>query len=442
MVSQEQRGASSVKSPLLGVHVRLQFSTRRSRPQRKPFTAPAHGSPRSKSAEGNRAVWKKALDLLKRPTTLGLAGSVGIAVGVIGWGGFNTVMEATNSLEFCTSCHEMRTTVFEEYKKTIHYSNPAGVRAICSDCHVPKDWTHKIVRKIQASGEVWGKLTGSIDTLEKFEAKRLELAKHEWARMKASDSRECRNCHSFEAMDFAHQKKKEASDQMQKAWKEGGTCIDCHKGIAHKLPDMTTGWKSISTALADASKTARWAAGDKPTSLVTKGLWLEKPASETAAVDGRLLAPTPVEVLARDGDFLKVKIDGWQQEGAERILYALQGKRIFVAALGADTVDKVEHGKTVTDPDTEQKWTEATLTAWISSAMLTKNTADLEALGAEMFNASCGLCHAAPQPGHSLANQWIGTLNAMKRFVALDDEQFRFLQKWVQLHARDTGGHP
>jgi cytochrome c-type protein NapC len=66
----------------------------------------------------------------------------------------------------------MRDTVYQEYKKTIHYSNRTGVRAICSDCHVPKDWTHKMVRKIKASGEVWGKITGVIDTPEKFEALR------------------------------------------------------------------------------------------------------------------------------------------------------------------------------------------------------------------------------------------------------------------------------
>ena len=385
-------------------------------------------------------MWKK-LTSCDRKWTLGLVAAGGIVAGVVGWGGFNTAMEMTNSLEFCISCHEMRDNVYQEYKKTIHYSNPAGVRAICSDCHVPKDWTHKIVRKVQASKELWGKLTGYIDTPEKFEAHRLELARHEWDRMKASDSRECRNCHSFDAMDFAHQKKKEASEQMQKAWKEGGTCIDCHKGIAHKLPDMTTGWKSMWGELVEASKSAAPAVGDKPTALTTKGLWLAKPASDDAAVDGRLLAPTPVEVIGRDGDFVRVKILGWQQEGAERILYALQGKRIFVAALGSDAVDKVEHGKVVTDPDTDQKWTEATLTAWTSRAMLSKDTAKIESYGAEMFNASCGLCHAAPPVEHYLANQWIGNLNAMKRFVALDDEQFRFLQKWVQLHAGDTGGH-
>ena len=385
-------------------------------------------------------MWKKALDLLKRPTSLGLAGTVGIAVGVIGWGGFNTVMEATNSLEFCISCHEMRDTVYEEYKKTIHYSNPAGVRAICSDCHVPKDWTHKIIRKVQASGEVWGKLTGSISTPEKFEAKRLELAKHEWARMKSSDSRECRNCHSFDAMDFAHQKKKEASDQMQKAWKEGGTCIDCHKGIAHKLPDMTAGYKQLYDELVALGAQTPPKPGDKPTTLATKGFWLQKPAADSAAVDGRILAPTPVEVVAKDGSWLQVKVSGWQQEGAERIVYAEQGKRIFVAALGSDTVEKVTRGKTITDPDTEQKWTEASFTAWVKPDLMVSDGKRVDAYGAEMFNASCGLCHAAPQTGHYLANQWIGVLNAMKRFVSLDDERFRFLQKWVQLKAQDTGG--
>ena len=94
-----------------------------------------------------------------------------------------------------------------------------------------------IIRKVQASNEVWGKLTGTISTPEKFEAKRLELAKHEWARMKATDSRECRNCHSFQAMDFEHQRPK-AAEQMRKAYQDGGTCIDCHKGIAHSLPPI------------------------------------------------------------------------------------------------------------------------------------------------------------------------------------------------------------
>lgn len=160
---------------------------------------------------------------------------VGFIGGIIFWGGFNTGMEATNSLEFCISCHEMRDTVYVEYKETIHYKNRTGVRAICSDCHVPRDWSHKMVRKAKASFEIWGKLTGSISTPEKFEAKRMELASHEWERMKTNGSRECRNCHDFNAMSGEIQKQSIYKKHMA-ASEAGKTCIDCHKGIAHHLP--------------------------------------------------------------------------------------------------------------------------------------------------------------------------------------------------------------
>ena len=157
---------------------------------------------------------------------------VAFIAGVIFWGGFNTAMEATNTKEFCVSCHEMRDFVYEEYQGTIHDVNRSGVGAMCSDCHVPKDWTHKIIRKIKASKELYGKAVGSISTKEKFEAKRLHLAMNEWERMKGNDSRECRNCHDFESMMPEFQKPR-ARQQHLNAMESGQTCIDCHKGIAH-----------------------------------------------------------------------------------------------------------------------------------------------------------------------------------------------------------------
>jgi len=162
-----------------------------------------------------------------------LAGIVGaFAAGIIFWGGFNTAMEATNTEEFCISCHEMEDYVYEEYKGTIHDVNRSGVGAICSDCHVPKDWTHKVIRKIKATRELYGKVMGTINTPEKFDAKRLHLAMNEWERMKANDSRECRNCHDFQSMMPEFQKPR-ARQQHLNAMETGQTCIDCHKGIAH-----------------------------------------------------------------------------------------------------------------------------------------------------------------------------------------------------------------
>lgn len=160
---------------------------------------------------------------------------VGFLSGIIFWGGFNTALEQTNKLEFCIGCHEMRDNVYQEYKETIHYKNRTGVRAICSDCHVPKDWVHKMMRKISASQEVYEKIVGWVDTPEKFEAHRMEMATSEWKRMKASGSRECKNCHNFDAMEAKKQKPK-AQEMHATAVKQGKTCIDCHKGIAHLLP--------------------------------------------------------------------------------------------------------------------------------------------------------------------------------------------------------------
>lgn len=188
--------------------------------------------------KGNDSLWGK----LKQPSvrySLGVLLLVGFVSGIIFWGGFNTAMEMTNTEQFCISCHEMRDNVYPEYKETIHYTNRTGVRAVCSDCHVPKEWTYKVIRKIEASKEVWGKLVGTIDTREKFEAKRLELARREWKRMKANDSRECRNCHSLESMASEKQKQR-ARKQHEMAREDNLTCIDCHKGIAHHKPEGMT----------------------------------------------------------------------------------------------------------------------------------------------------------------------------------------------------------
>ncbi len=160
------------------------------------------------------------------------------AAGVVAWGGFNWSLELTNTEAFCISCHEMRDFVYEEYKQTSHYNNRSGVRATCPDCHVPREWVHKVVRKIRASNELYHKVMGTIDTPEKFEAQRLTMAKRVWASMKATDSRECRNCHSLESMNLELQDKSaRRRHDAERMREKDETCIDCHQGIAHKEPE-------------------------------------------------------------------------------------------------------------------------------------------------------------------------------------------------------------
>jgi cytochrome c-type protein NapC len=175
--------------------------------------------------------------LIKSPSSvaMGLVLGFGFAAGIIFWGVFNTALEVTNTEQFCIGCHSMKDNVFVEYKTSIHYSNRSGVRATCSDCHVPHEWTDKIIRKVEAIKDVWGTIVGRIDTREKFEAYRLTMAKREWARFRANDSLACRNCHDQSFFNFAEQDQRSAymHDHMMK---QGGfTCIDCHKGIAHTI---------------------------------------------------------------------------------------------------------------------------------------------------------------------------------------------------------------
>jgi len=172
----------------------------------------------------------------------GLVVAFGLGVAVLGT--TTVALRWTNTLGFCISCHEMRDNVYEEYKDTIHAANRTGVRAVCSDCHVPHDLGPLLVRKVKATFELWDKVTGKIDTREKFQAHRYEMALSVWREMKENDSLECRNCHHREAMSAKKQSEK-AKDRHAKADRENMTCIDCHFGIAHEEPEGELGPQDI-----------------------------------------------------------------------------------------------------------------------------------------------------------------------------------------------------
>jgi cytochrome c-type protein NapC len=157
-------------------------------------------------------------------------------IGGLLFAGGKISLDQTNTIEFCTSCHEMKNNNFEEYSHTIHAKNRSGVKATCADCHVPHEFADTMIRKIKASNDVFQHFMGTIDTKEKFEEHRLELAKRVWKRMKESDSRECRNCHDTKAMDPERQGKT-AQKQHKRLASGERTCIDCHFGIAHKEPE-------------------------------------------------------------------------------------------------------------------------------------------------------------------------------------------------------------
>ncbi|MDH5437056.1 MAG: NapC/NirT family cytochrome c [Gammaproteobacteria bacterium] len=155
-------------------------------------------------------------------------------IGMASYGGLNTFFHYTNRMEFCISCHSMKIN-YEEYKKTLHYKNAIGVQATCADCHVPKEFFPKLYAKIMAAKDVYHEVMGTVDTKEKYEARRWHMANLVWDKMRANDSRECRGCHDYNNMDLSEQDSR-ARKKHTRAPLQGKTCIDCHSGLAHTEP--------------------------------------------------------------------------------------------------------------------------------------------------------------------------------------------------------------
>lgn len=350
---------------------------------------------------------------------------VGAVGGVVFWGGFNTFMEYTNTYEFCTSCHEMET-VNTEYKASVHAGNPSGVPAVCSDCHVPRPWTEKLLRKIAASRELYHKVVGTIDTPEKFEAERLHLARRVWASMEASDSRECRNCHSPKTMTTDNQ------SDMAKKWHErelltgNQTCISCHKGIAHKLPDHVPLYDAALGALKakNAIAAEMTAAAVEPATLYQEA---KTDSMELATID----TGTSVKIVEVDGDMAKVSLNAWDREQSI-ILYEDASRPIQSAKLSIDGMDHISVGKTHIDDYTELEWREIVLEGWVSKAALTSEPDAVWAYAQEMFESDCGLCHKLPKADLFDTNEWPIRIKRMRRYTKLDLERQALVSRYVQ----------
>lgn len=342
-----------------------------------------------------------------------------------------------SSTKFCLSCHEMDLP-YQEYMKSKHFNSSSGVRAECSSCHIPQDIGPKLVRKAKSVKELYSHFYSVLATEEKFKDERARMAKSIWADMKANDSRECRFCHNQQAFVFAEFKKPKESERMQKGLKEKQTCIDCHKGRIHQMPDLTGGfrklYKELETATADPKIST-----PAVYPLFTVFCYDAKEGNQ----EGRVLAATKLTVLDKDGSWLRVRADGWEQDGVDALIYELQGKRIFAVALEKQAREKPKVHSTMTDDNTEQIWHQVSFETWVKTTGMAGHLETLWDYGSEMHGACCGSCHSITPPNHFLANQWIGGLKDMKQFINLDTEEYRLLQKYLQLHAQDVeaGSH-
>lgn len=166
-----------------------------------------------------------------------VGGFLAFALGAVVLGATNYIVHETSKTEFCYVCHSHEAFIRPEYEASSHFVNLAGVRAGCADCHLPHDnWFELMWTKVVVSFDIIPEAMGKLDTQEKYEAHRAEMAETVWREFKKNDSEYCRSCHSIDAMDLEAQDRKVAR-RHSKAQERGETCIDCHYGIVHEEPE-------------------------------------------------------------------------------------------------------------------------------------------------------------------------------------------------------------
>ncbi|MCM0148831.1 pentaheme c-type cytochrome TorC [Photobacterium galatheae] len=383
-----------------------------------------------------KSLWQKLTRPSVKHSMLALV-LIGVLICLAGTLIVHKGFEMTSSLEFCTACHTMQQN-YEEYKETVHFKNASGVQAVCTDCHQPKDFPGKVLRKLEAAKDLYHHfITGKIDTPEQFEDHRLEMAQKVWDRMSSQNSKTCKSCHAYDNMDHSKQSAK-AAFEMQKAAADDMNCIACHKGIAHELPNMAGGFQNEFQQLRDTAK-SQGATAQTLYSLNEKSLYAE--ADPASKAQGKLLPASKIQVLERKDNMLKVQIDGWlEKSGQGRVLTEYMGKRVFKATIR----DAVKATQTIleeqTDSATDIIWQHVSVKAWITADDMLDDIQPVWQYAKDMYGATCNACHAAPDPAHFTANGWISGLNAMSAYYRLSKTEERTLLKYLQNHGKDTGG--
>ena len=366
---------------------------------------------------------------------LGVLVTLGFIAGAIAWQQFNNVMDATSTEEFCVSCHSMETPL-EELKQTVHWSNNSGVRATCPDCHLPHDKTPKYARKMQASREVLAELSGKYNEEGSFEEHRAEMAEREWARFSANGSKECKNCHSYDRMNF-EKMSKAAQKAMKPAAERNQSCVDCHKGIAHHLPA-----KKADTG--NTSKFEAFVVSDiKPSQQYYAKAIVPLFADESLTQNiGHLETAAPVSAVKSTDKGDLVELVMWRKDkGFGRIWYNQFGKNITDAVLTKEFMQSEPQYtvlETKEDPLTGLTWQKVKLPVWIAKNQLISDVNTVWETAENVYKTQCSTCHRQPQVAHFDSNTWIGLFKGMVGFTNIDDSTSKEVLRYLQLHASDT----
>lgn len=155
---------------------------------------------------------------------------------------------------------------------------------------------------------------------------------------------------------------------------------------------------------------------------VVKSLYADK--SDKKAI-GRLLPTAPVEILEKDGDMLKIKIEGYIQDDVSKAIYFSEGKRILTAAFGKNAavdVKVLEKGA----------WSKVSVEAYTDDKDFYKELKPIMDRAAGIYTESCSMCHALHSINEYNANQWPSILKSMLSRTVMDKKDRFLVSQYLQ----------
>lgn len=350
----------------------------------------------------------------------------GIAASIVIFFATFTALKTTSTTDFCLSCHSMQIP-YEEYQGSVHFTNAKGIRAECSDCHIPNDTVSFLWAKIRATKDIYHHyVTGKIDTEDKFEQHREAMAKTVWQQFRANDSQTCRSCHSFEAMD-RYQQSEQASNMHQYAIENQQTCIDCHKGVAHFAPEPELDSQAYKNLITQATNT-----DTNASNLFSIGF-----------IDIQPLGTIHPAVAMHGNQYQQGKrqitLSGYQMKGAEQVLYMGKGQRNIIATLSKQGQSALITGEFSSDAYNNQ-WRTASLTTEIQDPVLS-SAEPIWQYAEQLDNVYCATCHAKIPSNHFSVNAWGPVAKGMGERTDISPLDLEILTKFFQNHAKDVIGH-
>ena len=373
---------------------------------------------------------------------LGVLVTGGFIAGILAWQGFNTAMDATNKEEFCLTCHTMHDNLLPELQKTVHWSNRTGVRARCPDCHVPHNFTDKVARKMQASREVLSHLMGDIGTREKFKEHRIVLAQREWARFAANGSRECRACHDYNNMDI-NKMRPTSQVAMRNAAERNQSCMGCHKGIAHQLPDMKGARNPAFDTLVSEAAGQSVSQGKNYFNVIPSDVFSD---AELKSKIGSIEVATQVKVLETKGDAQHIELTLWRKnKGYGRVWYSDFGLNITNAVFDKQVAQEKGFVKVLEskeDPMTGLEWQKIQAAVWVKKGGLIDSVEPIWTVARASYSQSCSVCHRQPDEAHFDSNTWPGLFGGMVGFTSMDGDSAKVVLKYLQFHSSNFSKKP